>query len=424
MAIPRNYSEAYLRELLEAHSPEELLAKLRPEPEASEARAPRFPGGSGVNAESIEKRWSALKHISSSSRDALLPDPEGVEPFSNNIENAIGAVQIPVGIAGPIRVTGVHASGDYHVPLATTEAALVASYHRGACLISAAGGCRSVLLSEAVGRAPVFVFADIAESAEFVAWLLGETHSFREVAATTTSHGSLIDIATTVEANHVYLHLDFHTGDASGQNMVTIASQAVCDDIMKRSPVTPKRAYIEGNLSGDKKVLTEPFAVQRGRKVSSEISLPGQLVRKYLHTTPEEMVDYWQISAMGGVLGGTVGIQGHMANGLAALYLATGQDVACVPESAGGVTRFELDRDNGNLYAAVTVPKLMVATVGGGTGLPTQLACLDILGLSGSGNSRALAEVTAAILLAGELSIIGAMAAGHFTDAHQRLARG
>jgi hydroxymethylglutaryl-CoA reductase (NADPH) len=134
------------------------------------------------------------------------------------------------------------------------------------------------------------------------------------------------------------------------------------------------------------------------------------------------MVDYWRMSAIGGVLSGTLGVQGHFANGLAALYLATGQDAACVAESATGVTRFEVAEDGG-LYASVTVPGIMVGTVGGGTGLPTQRACLELMGLAGEGKAAALAEVCAGLLLGGELSIIAALSAGHFARAHRKLAR-
>jgi hydroxymethylglutaryl-CoA reductase (NADPH) len=135
------------------------------------------------------------------------------------------------------------------------------------------------------------------------------------------------------------------------------------------------------------------------------------------------MVDYWRMAAVGGVMSGTMGIHGHYANGLAALYLACGQDVACVAESAVGVTRFE-EREEGALYACVTLPNLIVGTVGGGTGLASQRACLEILGLAGAGNAQALAEVAAALCLGGELSIIGALAANQFSRAHQKRARG
>ena len=176
-------------------------------------------------------------------------------------------------------------------------------------------------------------------------------------------------------------------------------------------------------MSGDKKASAQSFLSVRGKKVTAEVTLPGELVKGLLHTTPERMVDYWRMSAMGGVLSGTIGVQGHYANGLAALYIACGQDAACVSESAVGVTRFELT-DTGDLYASVTLPNLIVGTVGGGTGLPSQKAGLELLGLAGAGNSRAFAEVAAGITLAGELSIIGALCAGHFARAHQQLARG
>ena len=156
--------------------------------------------------------------------------------------------------------------------------------------------------------------------------------------------------------------------------------------------------------------------------MTAEVKLTAELISKHLHTTPEIMAEYWRMSAIGGVLSGTLGIQGHFANGLAALYLATGQDAACVAESAAGVTRFEV-MPCGGLHASVTLPGIMVGTVGGGTGLPTQKACLELMGLSGAGHARALAEVCAGLLLAGELSIIAALGAGHFSRAHRKLAR-
>ena len=269
----------------------------------------------------------------------------------------------------------------------------------------------------------VFVFRDIAEAGTFVSWAVARLELFRQVAESTTSHGKLEDMRVTIEGNHVYLILDYTTGDAAGQNMVTIATEAVCRYIIVHSPVTPQYHFVEANLSGDKKASAQSFLTVRGKKVSAESVIPSDLVKQLLHTTTERMVDYWRMSAMGGVLSGTIGVQGHFANGLAALYIACGQDAACVAESAVGVTRFEVQAD-GTLYATVTLPNLIVGTVGGGTGLPSQQACLEILGLAGPGKARAFAEVCAAVTLAGELSIIGALSAGDFTRAHQRLARG
>lgn len=383
---------------------------------------PDFPGWSKISNERAAKASRKL-HLTSAIENTLLdPASDDLSIYQGNIENAIGLLKIPVGIAGPLRVNGVSAKGDFPIPLATTEAALVASYHRGCRTITAAGGCAAMVLYESISRAPAFVFNTSADACRFVCWAVENFDSFQETAAATTSHGKLIDLGCTVEGNHVYTSFEFTTGDASGQNMVTLATQAICDKIIDQSPIPPLRHYIESNLSGDKKASARAFTSARGKKVTAEVRLSGEHVKKFLKTTPEAMVDYWQMSAIGGVLSGTLGIQGHFANGLTALYLATGQDAACVAESATGVTRFETDAD-GSLYAAVTLPGIMVGTVGGGTGLPTQNACLELMGLAGNGHARALAEICAGLLLAGELSIIAALSAGHFSRAHRKLAR-
>ena len=336
--------------------------------------------------------------------------------------NDVGPLRVPVGAIGPLRINGLFARGDHYIPLATTEAALVASYGRGARLISAAGGCAAGVMAEGVHRAPGFAFKDVSDAGRFVLWVMNAEDDLRAAAEATTRHGKLVDISPHIEGDHVYLVCTFTTGDAAGQNMVTIATQALCKAIEATCPIKPAYWFVETNLSGDKKASAISFTGVRGRKVTAEITLPAELVEQTLHTTTRRMHDYWRMSALGGVMSGSIGIQGHYANGLAALYLATGQDVACVAESAVGVTRFELREDEA-LYAAVTLPNIIVGTVGGGTGLPTQTAALNILGLKGEGKARALTEVCAALCLAGELSIIGALAAGDFARAHASLAR-
>jgi hydroxymethylglutaryl-CoA reductase (NADPH) len=377
-----------------------------------------------MSADAVDRRWQVFA-AQPESRAALL-DPqtlEQMECYQHNIENFIGCVRLPVGVAGPLRVNGLFAQGDYYIPLATTEAALVASYSRGAQLISEAGGCTAMLLNEGMSRAPGFAFTTLEEAGVFIVWALSNLEQFKREAEGTTRHGQLIDMRTTVEGNHVYLNFEFTTGDASGQNMVTIATEAICTYIQAHSPVRPRYSFIEANLSGDKKASAQSFLSVRGRKVTAEVILPTELIAHRLRTTPVQMVNYWRMSAIGGVLTGTLGVHGHYANGLAALYIACGQDAACVAESAVGVTRFEVT-EQGELYAAVTLPNLTVGTVGGGTGLPSQRACLEILGLAGPGKAAALAEVCAGLCLAGELSIIGALCAGEFAQAHRRLARG
>jgi hydroxymethylglutaryl-CoA reductase (NADPH) len=274
-----------------------------------------------------------------------------------------------------------------------------------------------------VGRSPAFAFHTVLEAGTFAQWCLGHVEEIRAAADATSRHGRFRDLKFTVEGNHVYLLIEFTTGDAAGQNMVTIATAAVCEYIAAHCPVTPAYYFVEGNMSGDKKASAQSFQGVRGRKVTAEVRLPLQIVERHFHTTPKKMVDYWRVSALGGVLSGTIGVQGHYANGLAAVFIACGQDAACVSEAAVGVTRFEVGAE-GELYGAVTLPNLIVGTVGGGTALPSQRACLEILGLAGAGHARAFAEVCAALALAGELSIIAALSAGQFAKAHERLARG
>lgn len=421
MTTDLTHARGFLDRLFQGRSQEELAQRLQPR---LDAPAPHVVGGTHLDEEIVARRWEGLP-TGGEGRGALL-DPQTLatlDRYARNIENFVGTVKLPVGVAGPLRVNGLFAQGDYYLPLATSEAALVASYSRGAQLVSRVGGCAAMLMNEGVSRAPGFAFADVRRAGEFVVWAVGRQEEFRRVAEGTTSHGSLIDMRITLEGNHVYLTFEFITGDASGQNMVTIAADAICGHIMAQSPVRPDYCFVEANLSGDKKASAQSFLSVRGKKVTAEVTVPTELVRKVLHTTPERMVDYWRMSALGGVMSGTLGVQGHYANGLAALYIACGQDAACVAESAVGVTRFEVTADGG-LYAAVTLPNLMVGTVGGGTGLPSQRACLEILGLAGPGNARALAEVCAGLALAGELSIVGALASGEFTRAHRRLARG
>jgi hydroxymethylglutaryl-CoA reductase (NADPH) len=376
----------------------------------------------------VRRRWDILRdQTAATQRDQnLLFDARRLPEaacYERNIENFIGTVQLPVGVAGPLRIRGTHACGDFYVPMATTEAALVASYHRGSLLLTRAGGCACALLSEGLERSPGFAFATLAEAGSFAAWATDNYEHFVRVAEATSHHVRLRDMYLQMEGNHVYLSFEYTTGDAAGQNMVTIATEAICNFIHDESPVRPQWYVIEANFSGDKKASALSFTNVRGKKVTAEVVIPAELLGSMLHTTAEMMSRAWRMSAMGGVMSGTMGIQAHYANALAALYIATGQDAACVSESAVGVTRMELI-DGSSLYAAVTLPNLIVGTVGGGTGLPTQEACLRIANSAGSGSACQLAEICAAICLAGELSISGAMASQEFTRAHQRLARG
>jgi hydroxymethylglutaryl-CoA reductase (NADPH) len=379
-----------------------------------------------ANAETVAAIWARLRSDGPATEidEAAIADPVALasaNAYTRNIENFIGTVKVPVGVIGPLRVNGLHANGDYFAPLATTEAALVASFARGADVVSQAGGASAALLSEGVLRTPGFVFADLVEAGAFVDWVARESQDLRDAAEATTRHGKLISLEPVIDNDVVFLLCRYTTGDASGQNMATLATDALCRRIVERTPIAPKRWYVEANFSGDKKGSYLGLLTGRGRKVSASVVIPDGLIAKRLRTTAEAMLDYSRIAQLGALLSGQFGAQAHYANGLAALYIATGQDAACVSESAIGFTRME--RREGGLFAAVTLPNILVGSVGGGTALPSQSAGLNILGLRGEGKAAALAEVTAAVCLCGEISIVAAMAAGHFAAAHDKLAR-
>lgn len=422
MPVPRERAQEILRRRMHGESFEELGERLAPVPPDARPIPHRVPQPSSWSAEAHAERIAFLKErgveIPHLAGQTPAPDPAWLQ---GNIEHYIGMAQIPVGLIGPLRINGINAEGDFYVPLATTEGTLVASYDRGARLITRAGGAVCLLMNEQVQRAPAFAFKGIAEAARFAAWAVGEVERFREIASGSTRHGSLIDMMTHVEANHVYLIFAYHTGDAAGQNMVTFCTAAICEDIVARTPVAPAYWFLESNMSGDKKATALSFLQTRGRNVTAEVVLPRRLVERGLRTTPERMHEYWHMGMVAGVQTGSLGASGHLANGITALFMACGQDVACVTEASVGITRIEMEgRD---LRCTVSLPGLIVGTVGGGTRLPTARECLRIIGCEGSGGAARFAEICAAVALGGEISIMGAICAGEFAGAHQRFGR-
>jgi hydroxymethylglutaryl-CoA reductase (NADPH) len=381
----------------------------------------RLPAGNDFTDKGLRTRQAFLASTYGFDM-APLQGEEGcpdAEALSGNVENLVGMVQIPVGVIGPLRINGLNAHGDYIIPLATTEGAMIASYHRGAYVLSLAGGVSAMCLTESVSRAPGFVFESLIEAAGFMDWVLAHADDFREAVSQATSHGRLNDIKLESCGTLVYLIFDYETGDAAGQNMVTVATEKVCQYIVDSTPYKPARWYVEANLSGDKKASMMSFMGARGKKVVATARIAPKLVSRFLHTTPMAMAEYCRVSALGGVQSGTIGVQGHYANALAGIFLACGQDVACVSEAAVGITQMTV-AENGALDVSVSLPNLVVGTVGGGTHLPTAQACLRMINCEGTGRARAFAEVCAAAVLAGEVSIIAAMAAGQFSSAHAR----
>jgi hydroxymethylglutaryl-CoA reductase (NADPH) len=423
--MPISYTRArdLAQRLSRGQSVNQLSRRLKPVSESERALSPRVPGQGDWSAEARAERIAFIEQ-KGLQIPALAGRSDALDPASlqGNIESYIGMTSIPTGLIGPLRINGLHASGDYYVPLATSEGALVASYDRGARLVSLAGGASTITTTEQVQRAPGFIFETVAQAALFAVWAVDEFDRFREVAATRTRHGQLVDLMTHIEANHVYLIFAFYTGDAAGQNMVTFCTAAICADILERTPIAPTSWYLESNMSGDKKATALSFFQTRGRNAIAEVLIDRELFEKRMHTTPERMAEYWRMSFIGGVQTGSIGVSGHISNGIAALFLATGQDAACISEASVGITRMEV-ADGGGLYAAVTLPNLILGTVGGGTTLPTARECLRILDCDGADRAARLAEICAAVTLAGELSIVAALCSGDFARTHATLGR-
>ena len=386
-------------------------------------RAPALRGGRIADRASISALWRRIRDAGKATPEdeRVLCDPDtldAAESYGANIENMIGTVKVPIGVIGPLRINGLHANGDFLMPLATTEAALVASYARGAELgIARRRGERGAADG---GRAAQPGF-QVCHTCSMPACSSIGSHVRRDdlknAAEATTRHGRLVSLEPMIDNDIVFLLCRYTTGDASGQNMVTIATDALCRHIEAHCPgASPLHWFIEANFSGDKKSTYLGLITGRGRKVTASVILPAPAGRA--GAACQRRADAG-LCANGGAWRdavGQLGAQGHYANGLAAFYIATGQDAACVSESAIGFTRME--RRGEDLFVSVTLPNILVGSVGGGTGLPSQAAALRMLGLKGTGHAAALAEVVAAICLCGEISIIGALAAGHFTRAH------
>jgi hydroxymethylglutaryl-CoA reductase (NADPH) len=360
-----------------------------------------------------ERTGAALEHVGKFSFDpAALP---------GNIENFTGVAQVPIGLAGPLRINGEHARGDFYVPLATTEGTLVASYNRGMRLLTEAGGVRTTVVKHAMQRSPVFLFEHALEARSFGEWVTAQFSEIKAAAEQTTSVGRLTHIGQYAVGPLLYLRFNYTTGDAAGQNMVGKATLAACEWIAAHHPDTP-RFILSGNIDTDKKHSQINTLETRGKRVIAEATIPRELLKKIMGVDSAEMFRVRQISQAGAFMVGSANNGAHAANGLTAMFIATGQDVANIAESHAGIVYAQL-LDNGDYYWSITLPSLIVATYGGGTGLATQHECLELLGCHGKGQADKFAEICAAVVLAGETSLSSAVLRGDWVSSHDRYGR-
>jgi hydroxymethylglutaryl-CoA reductase (NADPH) len=360
-----------------------------------------------------EQTGVELEHVSSYSFDPA--------ELTGNVEQFVGVAQVPIGLAGPLLVNGEHAKGEFYVPLATAEGTLVASYNRGMRLLYEAGGVTTTIMDDRMQRAPAFLFPSAREARDFGDWLRDNFDDIKAAAETTTKSGKLIEIEQYTAGRMVYTRFDYTTGDAAGQNLTGKATAAACAWIAGQVD-TIDHFFLESNFATDKKSSQVNMLHTRGKRVVAEATIPNHLFQSIMRSDSKLMYRARQVSNLGGFMSGVNNNGAHSANGITAMFIATGQDAANVAESSAAFVYAEL-RDNGDYYFSITIPSLIVATYGGGTGLATQRECLELLGCYGKGNVRKFAEIVAATVLCGELSLGSAIVAEEWVEAHDLYGR-
>ncbi len=354
-----------------------------------------------------------LQHINKYSFDP--------EITKGNIENFTGVAQIPIGFAGPIKINGEHAQGEFIIPLATTEGTLVASYNRGMKVLNLSGGVISTVVGDSMQRAPVFVFDNARDGRDFTYWVDDNIGRIREEAEGTSSVAKLTYVDRYLSNKLVFLRFNYTTGDAAGQNMVGRATFAACSWILENHPKI-RRFYLESNFATDKKSSQINVMRTRGKRVTAEATIPRDVLIQNMRVDPETLHYHAGISNVGAFISGANNNGAHSPNGITAMFMATGQDVANVSESSAGIVYTEVTGE-GDLYISITIPSLIVATHGGGTGLATQRECLALLGCVGKGKVKKLAEIIAGVVLAGEISLASAISSLDWVSSHEQYGR-
>jgi len=339
-----------------------------------------------------------------------------------NCEIVVGYVPLPVGIIGPITVN----KQTVYVPMATTEGCLVASTNRGAKAVTQGSGVHCEIVRDGITRAPCVRMPSAQEAAQLTRWLTDSFDKLKEAFESTTSFGKLKACQPTIAGRNVYLRLVCFAGDAMGMNMVSKGSLAVIELLRSEFPSLELIA-LSGNVCTDKKAAATNWLYGRGKSVVAEAIVPASVVLKTLKTTVDQIVQTnLQKNLVGSAMAGAVGgFNAHAANVVTAVFLATGQDPAQNVESSNCITLMEKN-ENGDLWISCTMPSIEVGTVGGGTTLPAQASCLSVVGCRGGdrenpgANAQQLAKVVAAAVLAGELSLLAALAANTLVQAHMQ----
>jgi len=350
-----------------------------------------------------------------------LKDLPGNEPeeLKGIIENHIGFMKIPMAIAGPAVIDGQYAKGEFPIPLCTIEGSLAASMNRGLYASSLCGGMKVKHFRQELSRSPIFIFDDLKKSIEFQGWITEHNEEIIKAAQSTTKYGKVLRIDQHAIQNYVLLDFILDTGNAAGQNMVTLATNVACEYIRKE---TGHKFFLDSNLASDKKASSRNMILGRGHGVIAETHISKSVMSRVLNVDPDFVIENWTyfpiVSAMAGTLGNAI----HASNALTAIYLATGQDTACVAENSVG--HFTVEKVDDGITWRLTLPSMTVGTVGGGTRLNLQQQNLKLLGCdSGEHSSRKLAEIIASAALGLEISLGSAIMSHTWTSAHMKYGR-
>ena len=394
-------------------------------PDARAPKIPRFDADYGDEAAAARRAFAFEQtgaRLDAVGRHALDP-----ESLPGNVEHFVGAAQVPIGLAGPLLVRGEHVDGEVYVPLATTEGTLVASYNRGMKLLRAAGGVTVTVMDDAMQRGPSFGFDSARGARALGSWVLENLDEIRRAAESTTSVGRLTDVERYYASRHVFFRFNYTTGDAAGQNMTGKATRAACQWILAHFPGDAlghpvREHFLESNMATDKKPSAVNVLQTRGKRVVAEATIPREVIEVGARAPLDQVFAARLTSNIGNRLSGAMSNGSHAVNAITALFIATGQDVANVSEASASINDARITPD-GDYYYSVTLPSLIVATYGGGTGLATQRECLELMGCYGKGKVRRLAEIVAATVLCGEISLGTAIVADEWVSSHDQYGR-
>lgn len=396
-----------------------------PVSEKMKRRIPTAPGYAQYKDDAIQSRLEWCEQVSETSLSHVNQSHLDPQSLAGNIENYIGAVHVPIGLAGPVKINGEFIKGYVPVPIATTEGCLVSSICRGAKACELAGGIDVHVIAQNMVRAPAFICDDMASAVALQKWVEANHSAIAEKAESVSSVAKLTRIEPQVFGDSLHLRFCYETADAAGQNMTSATTWIACEWMMEQLKSLPhigvKQYLIEGNMAGDKKVNALSLTRGRGVSVTAHCRIPDSVLKRILRVTSDQLVESWHQGEIGAACAGMVSTNLNFANVVAGIFTATGQDIACVHESSLGTLKARKEGDS--LVISVYMPSLVIGTVGGGTGLPTQNECLSLMGCAGKDKVKRLAEIIVATCLCLDLSTGAAIVSNEFVQAHERLGR-